>query len=135
MFHAGNLINWASVKQTLIALSTCEAEINSIVEGAKEAIYFRDLLSELCGNEMNTPTTVFNDNRPAHDTLESGGKHSRTKHFKRKIDFVRNLEEQNVIKVQYMSITEMLADLLTKPLPEEQLFNLLKKSGMNITFD
>ena len=46
-FLGTNIIDWQCSKQSLVALSTCEAEIAAIVETAKTAIYFREMLNDL----------------------------------------------------------------------------------------
>ena len=43
----GATVSWASTKQASTALSTCEAEIYALSEGAKYLVYFRKFLSEL----------------------------------------------------------------------------------------
>ena len=43
----GAALHWGSRKQQSIALSTCEAEIIELSEGAKDMVYFRKLLSGL----------------------------------------------------------------------------------------
>ena len=132
VFHAGSLISWSSVKQELVAKSTCEAEINAITEGATDAVYFRELIAELTGKEMDYPTVIFNDSRPALDTLASGGKHARTKHYKRRINYIKKLQKSNIIVVEHEGTKEMVADAFTKALSEQQLVYLMKKCGLNI---
>ena len=58
VLYAGNMIGWSSVRQRTVALSTCEAENNSIVEGATEAVYCRELLAELLQKEIEGPTII-----------------------------------------------------------------------------
>lgn len=132
VFYAGNLISWSSVKQELVAKSTCEAEINSIAEGATDAVYFRELIAELTGMNMNSPTVIYNDSKPALDTLASGGKHARTRHYKRRINYVKKLQKNKIVKVEHEGTKEMIADAFTKALPEQQLTYLMKKCGLNI---
>jgi len=50
---------WKIDTQCLEATSTCEAELNSIKEAAKQACYLRELLQELCLLQDKTPA-LFN---------------------------------------------------------------------------
>ena len=45
--YANAVISWGSKKQTSVALSSYEAEIMSVWEAAKEAVYLREFLREL----------------------------------------------------------------------------------------
>ena len=40
-------ISWASKKQATVALSSCEAEVVALSEGAKEGVYLRRFLEDL----------------------------------------------------------------------------------------
>ena len=74
VFFGGNLIEWNSTKQQLVALATCESEINSIKDAACDAIYFRELLNEINAPGHQQPVTIYNDNLLGQDILERGGK-------------------------------------------------------------
>ena len=130
VFYSENLIGWSSVKQKMVALSTCKAEINAILEGATEVAYYRDLLSELQLRDIDHPSTIFNDNQPASEVLKFGGKQARSRHYKRRINFVKKLIENKEIDVDYVPTTEMLADSFTKLLPENQFVYLMSKCGL-----
>jgi hypothetical protein len=51
-------------KQKMVTLSSTEAEVYAAIECAKDAIFFRDVLSEL-GYQQLEPTTLFIDNKSA----------------------------------------------------------------------
>ena len=51
----GNMISWASKKQSLVALSTTKAEYIGFTEAIKSAIYLKGVL-----NEINLPTSFVN---------------------------------------------------------------------------
>ena len=81
-------------------MSSCEAELNAIREGSADAIYFRELLHELLESPLTKPSIVFNDNRPTLDIVEAGGKHAMTKHYKRRINFVKQLVNLGAIQLE-----------------------------------
>ena len=76
-------ISWSSRKQPTIALSSCEAEIMAASEGAKEAIYLRNFLSEL-GEAVSQPTPMAVDNKGAQDLSYNPEHHARTEHIERR---------------------------------------------------
>jgi len=61
---AGGPISWSTQKKGSIATSTCEAELNSLDEAAKQARCLQELLLEL-GLLEEKPTALFNDNPSA----------------------------------------------------------------------
>jgi hypothetical protein len=102
-----------SKKQSTVALSTTEAEYQAISEGAKEALWLKNFLTEL-GCHPKAPIALWNDNTGAvalaHDPLH----HARTKHIDIKYHFIRDLIERRIVALKYMSTEHMPADILTK---------------------
>ena len=47
----GCIVSWKSILQNIVALSTTEAEYVAIVEATKEALWLKDLVSELGMNQ------------------------------------------------------------------------------------
>lgn len=68
-FVNGGPIIWSSRKQTLVALSTCEAEYYAITETAKEVIWLNKLL-ESFNSARHTPTTILTDNQSTISMME-----------------------------------------------------------------
>ena len=66
----GAAVSWASTKQASTALSTCEAEIYALSEGAKDLVYFRKLLTGL-GERPSGPSSCATDNKGARDLARS----------------------------------------------------------------
>ena len=62
----GASISWGSTKQKSTALSSCEAEIYALSEGAKDMVYFRKFLTGL-GESFDGPSDTFTDNLGASD--------------------------------------------------------------------
>ncbi|UYV63539.1 hypothetical protein LAZ67_2004579 [Cordylochernes scorpioides] len=125
-----NLISWRSKKQSLVALSTCEAELISICEGMCEVKWIKGLLEELC-KDMRT----FLQRLKQIVNLLSSGLNlkkitSRTKHINRKLYFVKDAVEEGTIDLEFVRSDEMEADLLTKSLPKEKLKNCINSLGL-----
>ena len=116
IFVGPNLIEWQSVKQSLVALSTCEAEISAIVEGTRNTIYMKGLLDDLQINCNIGPFIIWNDNQSARETVNQGGKFKRNKHYVRRFAFLKDYVKRKKIKIDYCQTERMPADILTKPL-------------------
>ena len=86
--HKNGMFYARSFKQTNVALSSTESEINPLVDVSKEIIWFRQLLKEL-GFPQLEPTPVFEDNASAITLATNwSGNNKRTKHFGLRIHFL-----------------------------------------------
>ena len=94
----------------------------SLADAAKEAIWLRGILTEMTDGKTATgarPTILHEDNKACISIATNpGGHHSKVKHIDVRYHFVRDLIEDEVIRVQHCPSDRMLADGLTKPLPK-----------------
>lgn len=113
-------ITWSSKKQKSVALSTMEAEYTALSEATKEVIYLRDLLKHMNFEYfLKDATTVYCDNQSSAIVLSKNNvNHSRSKHIDIRYHFSREAQERGDVKVTYLNTNEMVADMLTKPLPK-----------------
>lgn len=111
----GATISWRSKKQDCVALSSTEAELISITDAAKEAIWLRRLLQEL-HQQINGPTLIFEDNQSCLKIIQNSNASSRTKHIDVRYNFIKDYVKRNVLLCKYCSTEDMIADILTKPL-------------------
>jgi hypothetical protein len=128
---AGGAISWCSKKQPVVALSTTESEYISASAAATEAIWIRTLLMEL-GYCQDRPTTIYEDNQSCITISNNPEKHNRTKHIDIRYHYLRQLIEENKIKLEYIDTENQIADLLTKPLPRPKFDKLRKLLGMEL---
>jgi hypothetical protein len=77
---AGTAVSWSSKKQTSVALSSTEAEYIARAHAAKEAIWLRQLLSEL-GQGTPHPTILRIDNQSTIVIAWNPEFHDCTKHI------------------------------------------------------
>ena len=111
VFHA------RSQKQKMVTLSSTEAEVYAAIECAKDAIFFRDVLSEL-GYKQLEPTTLFIDNKSAIALSKPlTGDHRKVRHFKARLNFLIEQVEQQVLKLEHLEGTVHPSDILSKPKP------------------
>lgn len=129
-FHRGNAINWCSRVQQNVAASTCEAELLSVKEGIQDAVYYKELLSELTNSYELESVRMYNDNQSAIKTIEGGGRFSANRHYINRINFVRDYIEQGYAVLTHIGTTEMLADGWTKPLGTNKFVNMFRQYGI-----
>ena len=117
-------VSWKSHKQPTVALSSTEAEYMAITEGAKEALYLRQLCKSVDMSQLD-PTTIYVDNQSAIALAKNtAGQHNRTKHIDIRYHFIR---QQTDITYRYLDSKSNLADILTKPLDKVAHANHVRK--------
>ena len=77
---------------------------------------------DITGLEV-TPMTIYEDNQAAICIAKNNEFHSKTKHMDIKLHFVR-------IEVKYLATNDMIADILTKPVPRQQFKYLRELCGI-----
>lgn len=122
-------ISWRSQKQTCVALSTAEAEYIALASATQEAIWLEQVASDIfCGT--SAITTIFEDNQSAISLAKNPQFHGKMKHIDIKYHFVRDQVQKERIQLEYCRSEDMLADMLTKPLPIPQFQRLRRMIGM-----
>ena len=128
IFQLGNAtVSWKAKKQTIVALSSTEAEYVSSCLAAQETIWLRNLLTSI-GYKQLHPTTIYEDNQGAIALSKNAKSHPRTKHIDIKYHYVRDATEKGHLQLEYCPSEIMLADVFTKALPKtrfEELRTLL----------
>ena len=130
IFQVGDTaISWRSRKQSCVALSTAEAEYIALSQAAQEAIWLRQLYTDLQG-EPPKPITVYEDNQAAICLSKNPQGHGRSKHIEIKYHFIREQVNKKTIELKYCQTSNMVADMLTKGLGKERFKKLRELSGL-----
>ena len=123
--YAGCPITWASKLQTLTALSTTEAEYVALSMAMREQLPLLQLLKEVVSHKTDTnlqPTTThckaFEDNSGALAMAKVPKMRPRTKHLNNVYHHFRESVQNNELTLVAVRTDDQLADLLTKPLPD-----------------
>ena len=123
VFMLGNAaISWSSKKQTLVALSTKEAEYTASTEASREALWLRQHLLDIDSRggshpEIQGATIIHADNQGAIKHASSEGVAARTKHFDISLRHARDLQQKGIVRFTYIRSAENTADIFTKGLP------------------
>lgn len=126
---AQGAVTWSSKMQRSVSTSTAEAEYHALAYAGKEAVWIRNLLGQL-GFTQKQPTTVYGDNQGALALSENPEFHARTKHIDVSAHYIRELVEDQIVKLEYKPTDGMLADCLTKPLKAAQHQHIVKSIGI-----
>lgn len=132
IMYAGCPIVWGSKMQTLVALSSTEAEIIALSTALREVIHLQHLLRELRNFGIPIPLTksqihcrTFEDNAACIEVATSEPKiRPRTKHLAVRLFHFRQHVENGDISIHHVNTGSQLADIFTKPLPRVQFKHL-----------
>jgi hypothetical protein len=134
IWYAGCPLIWASKMQTVIALSTTEAEYVALSAALRDVTFVMQLLDELISFGVNLksvlPTVkckVFEDNVGAIELAKAPRMRPRTKHIDIQYHHFREAVQQKKISILHVSTKEQVADIATKPLPRHSFQYLRKK--------
>lgn len=131
VFKIGNgIVTWKSQRQKYVALSTTEAEYMAACDGAKEAVWLRQLFKDI-GHEQFEPTKLLVDNQSAIRVVRNPELHHKTKHIDVRLHFIRDLNEGKVIDIEYIETENQLADGFTKPLATSAFKSNMIGLGLN----
>ena len=111
------LLYATSVRQTAVALSTCEAETSAHALATRVAIPVRLTLAALRCYRLPRPVAIHCDNTAVLALIKRRHVNSRLRHYRVNIAFVFHAIELGLTTVRYCKTAHMRADFLTKALP------------------
>ncbi|CAM8881217.1 unnamed protein product [Rhodiola kirilowii] len=114
----GNCISWKSQQQSIVALSSTEAEYIAAVEAIKEAIWLQGILGEI-QNKVYVPTMNI-DSQSAVYLCKDPVYHERTKHIDVRYHFIRDKIENGSVIVSKIAGEFNPADFGTKIVPSQK---------------
>ena len=131
-FSYGGPISWQAKGQTVVALSTLEAEYIACSNAVREAIWLRRLLSDIEGRkeEIMEPVEMRCDNQGALKLIETGVLKSKTKHIDIKFHHTHDEQKQGRVRFRYVTSKENPADLFTKALNRPRHMEVVKMIGL-----
>jgi hypothetical protein len=112
-----DVISWFSKRQLIVTLSICEIEYTKQILVAKEAIWLRNLMTQLtCDVEYSQTMMIYENNQNAIALIKNSQFHARIKYIDIQIHFIREKVIEEFIDLAYVSIDQMITDDLTKSL-------------------
>ena len=101
-----------------MAGTTCEAEYIAVSEAANEGVWMKEFISDLgVIPSASGPIKIFSDNTGAIALAKESRFHKRTKHIKRRFNFIRDQVKEGDIEICKIHTDLNVADPLSKPLP------------------
>jgi hypothetical protein len=128
-FFGKCLISWQSVKQQVVALSSCEAEYIAASTALTQALWLVRLLGDLLGRDTGA-VELRVDSKSALALSKNPVFHEWSKHIRVRYHFIRGCLEEGSFKACYINTKDQLEDLLTKPLGRIKFLDLCSRIGM-----
>ena len=120
---ASGAVSWKSKKQSLVSLSSTEAEYVGCSEAAREAIWLRRLYHEITKDQLKSTIPaiqlLLSDSQGAISLAQAPRVSDRTKHIDIKYYFVRDTCANGLVRLGFISTAEMTPDVMTKALPHD----------------
>ena len=124
----GCAVNWKATLQSVVALSTTEAEYTAATEAVKEALWLKGLVTELGLNQKSV--SVYCDSSSAIHLSKNPAHHEKTKHIDIKLHFIRNEVSRGAVKMVKLHTDENPADAFTKVIPVAKFRACLDLAGL-----
>ncbi|XP_073268730.1 uncharacterized protein [Populus alba] len=128
-FMGDTSFTWSSKKQSIVTLSSCEAEYVAANSAVCHSIWLRNMLKFL-GFPQENPTEIYIDNRSAIALAKNPVYHERSKHIDTRHHFIREHVKNEEVQLISCNTNDQVADIFTKPLKGETFIRLKFMLGM-----
>jgi len=122
---------WSSKKQSIVALSTCEAEYVAAAASTCQSVRFRNIMTQI-GFNLDVPIKIYVDNVSAINLAKNVVFHQKTKHIDIRYHFLRDQVGKNMIKLEYCRSEYHIADIFTTALKIDAFIKLRDLLGMKV---
>jgi hypothetical protein len=132
VFLASNgAVSSQSRKQSLIAMSTLEAEFITCSEASREAKWLLQLEKDIHGSQKDSPPLPINRyNQDALTLITTGIIKAQTKHIDVCYHNSRDLHKRQIVNYSYVHTDENVADILMKALMKDKRTKFTKAIGL-----
>ncbi|GKB27700.1 putative ribonuclease H-like domain-containing protein [Tanacetum coccineum] len=122
------LVSWQCKKQTIVAISSTEAEYVAAASCCGQVLWMQNQLFDYGFNFMNTDIHI--DNESTICIVKNLVFHSKTKHIQIRHHFIRDCYDQRLINVVKVHTDDNVADSLTKGFDLARFNSLVVNIGM-----
>ena len=112
-------VSWKTKKQSVVALSSCEAEYIAIAFATQEGLFLQKLFSVLYSKAVEIVLNV--DNQGAVALSKNKVSQQRSKHIDVKYHFIRDQVDNGNLCPVHVPTVSNIADAFTKPLSGKRL--------------
>jgi hypothetical protein len=128
-FVGTTLVTWASQKQKIVTLSSCEAEYVVAAAAACQGVWLSRLIADLMGMK-EAPVKLLMDNMSVIALSRNPVHHDRSKHIDTRYHFIRECIEEGRVEVEHVGTASQLADIFTKALGRLKFVELRSALGV-----
>ena len=129
---AGGAISWRSVKQTMTATSTMEAEFISCFEATSHGVWLKSFISGLrVMDSISRPLSIYCDNSTAVFMAKNNKSGSRSKHIDINYLAIRERVKEKKVVIEHISTELMIVDPLTKNMPSLKFKDHVVNMGLS----
>ena len=125
----GGAVAWTSKKQSVVALSSAEAEYYAFLEAVKATLYVHGILNEL-GVDTPFPIDINVDNQAAIAISRDEGNHAKVKHIDTRYHFIRDYVKGGCINPVWVPTDKNPADMFTKSLSRRKFEEFRQTIGV-----
>ena len=130
LFFLGNcLVSLQSIKQKVVALSSCEAEYIAAASAACQGVWLSRLIADLTGEKLKSFRLLM-DSKSAIELSKNPVHHERSKHIDTRYHYIRECVANGIAEVDHISTDRQLADILTKPLGRIKFVEMRQQLGV-----
>ena len=124
------MISWTSKRQSIIALSTAEAEYIAVSGCSTQMLWMKSQLEDF--NIFESNIHILCDNTSAICLSRNPILHSMAKHIEIKHHFIRDYIHKGILSLKFIDTDHQWDDVFTKPLSEDRFNSILKHLSMKL---
>ncbi|WJX72888.1 hypothetical protein P8452_56724 [Trifolium repens] len=125
----GAPIAWCSKKESVVALSSCEAEYIAASLCACQAAWMENLMNEILGEDHGAIEMNI-DNMSAINLAKNPVSHGRSKHIEMRFHYLREQVSNGKLVLKHCRSEDQIADIMTKAVQTDVFKRLRNMIGM-----
>ncbi|GJY73221.1 retrotransposon protein, putative, ty1-copia subclass [Tanacetum coccineum] len=127
----GGVVDWKSIKQSIFATLSTDAEYITAFDASKEVVWIRKFISGLgVVLTIEEPINMYCDNTRAIAIAKDHGVTKGARHFCVKVHYLQETIEMGDVRIEKVDTYDNLADPFTKALKFPKHSELTEKIGM-----